>query len=191
MTVDILAALRAVASRPVPAPRRGGLLSDLAKVAGRDRQLPPPSAASPGAERPGPARKPDRTVRGLRQLIEAQVEADTRNATCEAERRAPWPEQWWTHTDSADVARCRTLWQEVLRQCLLSAIDVHLGAPISASGATPAWIGSPDFAMVCDLAGFEPSAVAERLLARLREPNGAVALRRELVVAPRRSGDQE
>ena len=35
------------------------------------------------------------------------------------------------------------------------------------------------------------SAVAERLLARLREPNGAVALRRELVIAPRSSGEQE
>ncbi|WPY93177.1 hypothetical protein T8T21_08555 [Limimaricola variabilis] len=191
MTVDILAALRAVASRPVPASRPGDLLSDLAKVAGGGRLLPSPSAASPRLERTGPDEMPGRTARGLRQLIEAQVEADNRNATCEAERREPWPEHWWSGTDSADVVRCRTLWQEVLRQCLLSAIDVHLGAPISASGATPAWIGSPDFAMVCDFAGFEPSAVAERLLARLREPNGAFALRRELVVSPRRSGDQE
>ncbi|GAD55474.1 hypothetical protein [Limimaricola cinnabarinus] len=191
MTIDILAALRAVASRPVPAPRRGDLLSDLAKVAGGDRLLPSPPAAAADPERLGSAEKPDRSRYGLRQMIEAQVAAANRDAACEAERRAPWAESWWSTTDSADVAHCQMLWQEVLRQCLMSAIDVHLGARISSSGATTAWIGSPDFAVVCDLAGFEPSAVAERLRARLREPNGAEALRQELAVAPRRSGDQE
>ena len=182
MTIDILAALRAAAAAPVPtltgAP---DILADLAALDG--------SKARSGLQVAEDAKGNVRP--SLRAQIEAGVEAANREATSEAERRMPWPEHWWAGTDSADVARCRTLWQEVLRQCLLSAIDVHLGAPISASGATPAWIGSPDFAMVCDLAGFEPSAVAERLLARLREPNGAVALRRELVVAPRRSGEQE
>ncbi|MGR3464267.1 hypothetical protein [Limimaricola sp.] len=189
MTIDILAALRAAADAPAPVSRAGtDILADLAALdTPRERPARPrldraPQPAEPGAQRVRPS---------LRDMIEAQVAVANREATCEAARREPWPEHWWTGTDSADVVRCRTLWQEVLRQCLLSAIDVHLGAPISASGATPTWIGSPDFAMVCDLAGFEPSAVAERLLARLREPNGAIALRRELVVAPRRSGDQE
>lgn len=189
MTIDILAALRAAAAAPAPVSQAGAdILADLAALdAPRTRPARPRPHRAPHPTEPG-----GQGVRpSLRDMIEAQVAVANREATCEAERREPWPEHWWSGTDSADVVRCRTLWQEVLRQCLLSAIDVHLGAPISASGATPAWIGSPDFAMVCDLAGFEPSAVAERLLARLREPNGAVALRRELVVSPRRSGDQE
>ncbi|PHP28015.1 hypothetical protein [Limimaricola cinnabarinus] len=182
MTIDILAALRAAAAAPVSTPvGSSDILADLAALDGKRRQ-PSPQIASEAGDGPR---------RSLQLQIEARVEAANRKATCETERRMPWPEHWWAGTDSADVARCRTLWQEVLRQCLMSAIDVHLGAPIKANDATPAWIGSRDFAMVCDLAGFEPSAVAERLLARLREPNGAVALRRELVVAPRSSGDQE
>lgn len=189
MTIDILAALRAAAAAPAPVSRAGAdILADLAamdtprKHPARPRPDKAPHPAEPGAQGIRPS---------LRDMIEEQVAVANREATCEAERREPWPEHWWAETDSADVARCRTLWQEVLRQCLMSAIDVQLGARISASRATPSWIGSPDFAIVCDLAGFEPSAVAERLLARLREPNGAVALRRELVVAPRSSGDQE
>lgn len=182
MTIDILAALRAAVAAPVPAPAgSSGILADLAALDGPKAR----SGQQVAEETGGNVRS------SLRAQLEAEVEAANREATSEAERRMPWPEHWWAGTDSADVVRCRTLWQEVLRQCLMSAIDVHLGAPISANGATPAWIGSTDFAMVCDLAGFEPSAVAERLRARLREPNGAVALRRELAVAPRSSGDQE
>ncbi len=182
MTIDILAALRAVAAAPVPASvGPSDILADLAAL--NDKRRQPGPQAAPKAE--------ESTRPSLQAQIEAQVKAANREATCEAERRMPWPEHWWVGTDSADVVRCRRLWQEVLRQCLMSAIDVQLGARISANGATPAWIGSPDFAIVCDLAGFEPSAVADRLLARLREPNGAVALRRELVIAPRSSGEQE
>lgn len=182
MTIDILAALRTAAAAPVPTPTGApDILADLAALDGSKAR----SGLQVAEEAKGNVRP------SLRAQIEAEVEAANREATSEAERRMPWPEHWWAGTDSADVVRCRTLWQEVLRQCLISAIDVHLGAPIRANDATPAWIGSRDFAFVCDLAGFEPSAVAERLLARLREPNGAIALRRELVVAPRSTGDQE
>jgi hypothetical protein len=71
-----------------------------------------------------------------------------------------------------EAACCRALWCAVLNQALADA------AGLPASGLSPtvlavarrrveAWVGSRDFAEVCDLAGAEPGAVRARLEAAL------------------------
>ncbi|SDE90659.1 hypothetical protein [Limimaricola pyoseonensis] len=189
MTIDILAALRAAAAAPASAARAGtDILADLAALDGpRGRSAPANPAQAPLSARPG-----GQGVRpSLRDAIEAQVAAANREARTNAERREPWPEHWWAGTDSADVSRCQMLWQEVLRHCLMSVTDDVLEAQRRGRPARPTWIGTPDFALVCDLAGFDSSAVAERVVARLRDPNGALTLRRHLAIAPRASEEQE
>jgi hypothetical protein len=102
------------------------------------------------------------------------------------EERLPWPDDWATSRDPADAYRCRAMWCSVLIYCLTSMltellqhrsvfVEERRNQSTLRDGAAvgPGWVGSRDFHMICALAGFDGTAMKERLLRAMETPQGA------------------
>lgn len=82
-----------------------------------------------------------------------------------------WPEEWFSSgADSQDVARCRALFQTRLALKLDDVVHVYLrrqGATDKAmhpnGPRSVDWVGSRDFHLDCEAAGFDGHAVADRM----------------------------
>lgn len=88
---------------------------------------------------------------------------------CEAQPdRMPWPDDWFDHTDSRQVAACRALWGAALTACIQTALGID-GQYTRRYGQKDArlrstsWFRSKDFHTMCALAGLDAKACAERL----------------------------
>lgn len=117
--------------------------------------------------------------------------------------RAQWPERWWTDNDPDDGLRCRDMWAEALRICLIDICEQVCedfaaqafwdGTPEPLRHGRPRplvrmhWIGTPDFMMVCALAGLDGDAVAGRVKRQMQTAQGAADLGRALSSAVRSS----
>lgn len=78
--------------------------------------------------------------------------------------RMPWAESWFDQTDPGEIAACRKLWCSVLLSCIRAALGLEVGVDQRNCKAIPlSWIGSKDFHIVCALAGFDGTAIADRL----------------------------
>jgi hypothetical protein len=102
------------------------------------------------------------------------------------EERLPWPDDWAISRDPADAYRCRAMWCGVLIACLTSMLTAYL-QPRTLRGQErrsqstlrdgpdigPGFVGSRDFHMICALAGFDGTAMKERLLRAMETPQGA------------------
>lgn len=103
--------------------------------------------------------------------------------------RMPWPASWFDRNDPADAHRCRQMWAEVLRVCLIGVCEeVVDGGKKKAwqrrkSAGQPHWIGSQGFFDVCNLVGLDGVAVKERLSPKLATVEGALEVWRALSVA--------
>lgn len=170
---DLDAAMRAELPAPPPA---ADVLKDLRAVMS-EITLPSAAMVAPVQRREQPAEEdgPRPSLRAmLAELEKAQPD------------RAPWPEGWLDHHDSADGYRCRALWGEVLRFSLadicLEASKRHrrrnVGPP-----TTFGWLGTRDFRMVCDLAGLDAAAIEQRVRPMLATPEAARDL--HLAIFPR------
>lgn len=88
------------------------------------------------------------------------------------------------HTDNIDAAACQRLWCAMLLRNLTDAtghgkiLCEGSGASNMAISQAQNWIGSNDFRLVCDMAGFNPDAIEEKyrsgelaaLIRQIRQP---------------------
>ncbi len=115
--------------------------------------------------------------------------------------REPWPESWFTHTDSGDGHRCLQMWAECLRICLVDACGEACKTFEAQAkwdempekmrkGPRPlprnAWVGTSDFMQVCALAGLDGQAVLDQVAPKLTQLNTAAELGIALSGAARR-----
>lgn len=196
--MSILEAMAAALRAPIPAGAPRDVLADLAELFGEveaqarvetaaaDPSLAPARTVIPRQEagprgssvpRVRPVRsaepEPEAPRPPLRAMVEEQVAAQP--------ERLAWPAWWWQASDPMPATRCRRLWAEVLRGCLLDALAEPEGprkGRYMSGGVTAraGWIGSRDFHEVAALAGFDGAAVASRLERRLGEGGGRAAV---------------
>lgn len=119
---------------------------------------------------PVPDDTDDPPPRPLREMLDELAEADP--------NRLPWPDDWFAHTDSGQIAACRGLWNSVLLSCIRSVFGA-LGVGEEQAGnkrLEASWIGSRDFHMVCALCGLDGVAVQSRLRRMASDPALIAAL---------------
>ncbi|EYD71786.1 hypothetical protein [Limimaricola hongkongensis] len=159
---SILDALGAVADTPV---EHKDLLATLRRLAAEEDAS---AAEAPDAPRRLAASSPP----------EASAPIAAGSASPEAERM-PWPNSWFSTNDPADGARCRNLWASVLTSCLIGALTDRLDRKRRAD-VPESWIGSASFQMICEMAGFDATAIEDRVRAKMETDEGAEYLRRDL-----------
>ena len=113
-------------------------------------------------ETPTPVLQPESTegrgVRYRRWLAARNADPD----------RAPWPADFFSSADPGEAERCRRLWCAILatnaKEGIRAAVRRLSGMPTTAAlAACESWIGSRDFMQVCDLAGLDGRALADRI----------------------------
>jgi hypothetical protein len=183
---DIMKDLREAVECPPPI-MKGHLTRDLALILGRlsgqdagKADVPAPVAP----RKPVEDQEPQRPLRAmLDELATAQPD------------RLPWPADWLEGTDSGEAAACRRMWADVLRCALGDICRAVMDAPVRQSRrneGAPArfsWIGGKDFRIICALAGFEPDAIADRVVPMLQSAETARALYGRLFQPNREVGE--
>ena len=94
--------------------------------------------------------------------------------------RMPWPSDWTARRDPADATACRRMWSSVLRSALFEVVSGEIQVQSERRQSRPAvdrhYLDTRDFGDVCNLAGLDPIAVRERVLAALACPEGRAAM---------------
>lgn len=100
-----------------------------------------------------------------------------------AKTRPAWPDWWVEGGDSMAVERCRILWIEVLRTCLIESLErtqseLDGGSKrLTGADVESQWWWSAGMREVADLAGYDGAAVQSRLMRQVDQHGaGAVAM---------------